>query len=33
MREYLDRMWDTALTAFAAAVEDEEDRARRGQTT
>lgn len=23
MRDYLDRMWDTALTAFAAAVEDE----------
>lgn len=22
MREYLDRMWDTALTAFAAAVEE-----------
>lgn len=27
MREYLDRMWGTALTAFAAAVEeDQEDR-------
>ncbi|MGH8933649.1 MAG: ArsR/SmtB family transcription factor [Egibacteraceae bacterium] len=24
MREYLDRMWDTALAAFAAVAEDEE---------
>jgi hypothetical protein len=23
MREYLDRMWDTALAAFAAAAEEE----------
>ena len=30
MREYLDRMWDMALTAFAAAVEAESD-PRRGQ--
>jgi DNA-binding transcriptional ArsR family regulator len=25
MREYLDQMWDAALAAFAAAVEDEEN--------
>jgi len=31
MREYLDQMWDTALTAFAAAAEDQEPNHRRGQ--
>lgn len=29
MREYLDRMWDTALTAFAAAVEEQEAKHRK----
>ena len=41
MRDYLDRMWDTALTAFAAAAEsesdddddDEESQTRKGQKT
>jgi DNA-binding transcriptional ArsR family regulator len=33
MRDYLDRMWDTALAAFAEAVEDEESRARKGHET
>jgi len=31
MREYLDTMWDTALAAFAAAVEDQEPRGTKGQ--
>lgn len=31
MREYLDQMWDMALTAFAAAVEDHEANHRKGQ--
>jgi DNA-binding transcriptional ArsR family regulator len=30
MREYLDQMWDTALTAFAAAVEDQESKQTKG---
>jgi DNA-binding transcriptional ArsR family regulator len=29
MREYLDRMWNTALTAFAAAVEEQETQHRK----
>jgi DNA-binding transcriptional ArsR family regulator len=29
MREYLDRMWDTALAAFAAAVEQQETQDRK----
>jgi DNA-binding transcriptional ArsR family regulator len=29
MRDYLDRMWDTALTAFAAAVEEQETKHRK----
>ena len=29
MRKYLDQMWDTALTAFAAAVEDQETKQRK----
>src|SRR5260370_41161309 len=31
MREYLDRMWDTALGAFAAAAEDRESKHTKGQ--
>lgn len=31
MREYLDQMWDTALAAFAAAVEDKEAKHTKGQ--
>jgi hypothetical protein len=31
MREYLDQMWDTALGAFAAAVEDPEIKHSKGQ--
>jgi DNA-binding transcriptional ArsR family regulator len=31
MREYLDRMWGTALTAFAAAVEEQETKHPKGQ--
>jgi DNA-binding transcriptional ArsR family regulator len=30
MRDYLDRMWDTALRAFAAAVEEEETEPTKG---
>lgn len=30
LREYLDRMWDTALAAFAAAVEDRETKHTKG---
>jgi DNA-binding transcriptional ArsR family regulator len=33
MREYLDRMWDTALHAFAAAVEAEEAEPTKGRDT
>jgi DNA-binding transcriptional ArsR family regulator len=29
MRDYLDRMWDAALTAFAAAVEEQENKYRK----
>jgi DNA-binding transcriptional ArsR family regulator len=29
MRDYLDRMWDAALTAFAAAVEEQENKHRK----
>jgi hypothetical protein len=32
MREYLDQMWDAALTAFAAAVEDHEANHRKDKT-
>jgi DNA-binding transcriptional ArsR family regulator len=31
MRKYLDQMWDTALAAFAAAVEDQETKQTEGQ--
>jgi DNA-binding transcriptional ArsR family regulator len=31
MREYLNRMWDTALAAFAIAVEDQDSRPTKGQ--
>ncbi|MGH9186146.1 MAG: ArsR/SmtB family transcription factor [Acidimicrobiales bacterium] len=31
MREYLDRMWDTALAEFAKAAEDHEKRPQRGR--
>jgi DNA-binding transcriptional ArsR family regulator len=31
MREYMDRMWDAALAAFAAAAEDQESNDRKGQ--
>jgi DNA-binding transcriptional ArsR family regulator len=31
MREYLDRMWDTALAAFARAVEDQHNSPTKGQ--
>ncbi len=31
MREYLDRMWDAALAAFAAAVDDHEKNQTKGQ--
>lgn len=31
MREYLDRMWESALVAFAAAVEDQETKHTKGQ--
>ena len=30
IREYLDRMWDTALAAFAAAVEDQDTKHTKG---
>ncbi|MGQ0569981.1 MAG: ArsR/SmtB family transcription factor, partial [Armatimonadota bacterium] len=30
MRKYLDQMWDTALAAFTAAVEDQETKRTRG---
>ena len=31
MREYLDHMWDTALAAFAIAVEDQDTSSTKGQ--
>jgi DNA-binding transcriptional ArsR family regulator len=31
MRDYLDKMWDAALTAFAVAVEDQEDQETEGE--
>jgi DNA-binding transcriptional ArsR family regulator len=33
MREYLDQMWDTALAAFAAAVDDQETNDRNSKHT